>query len=121
MASLEPHLAHSDFGDQYLEREPRVWYDLDHDNILPLLGYTTDVSLYPALVSPFCKQGHVMEYLEKHPDADRAQMVTAVFLSRKQILTGIIGSPSCRRFKILAFQENSSHGFEIRLSSNYPW
>ena len=60
-----------------------------------------------------------MEYLGKHPDADRAQMVIAFFLFRKHILMSMVDFPDCRRLKILAFQKNSSHGFENRLSSDY--
>ena len=41
-----------------------VWAQLDHDNVLPLLGYTrVESSPLPALVSPLCTD-NLKSYLE---------------------------------------------------------
>ena len=56
-----------------------------------------------------------MEYLEKHPDADLAQMVTVFFFFAICILMSMIDFPNCQMPGILAFQENNSYGSETRL------
>ncbi|KAG8893605.1 hypothetical protein FRB99_001852 [Tulasnella sp. 403] len=55
-------------------REMRVWKCLDHRRILPLLGYAV-LDTTPCLISLWCPNGTVLEYLERYPDADRYTLV----------------------------------------------
>ena len=55
----------------------KVWTNLSHPNIVALLGHTTDPGA-PALISPFYKNGCVLEYLEKCASADRYHIVKAI-------------------------------------------
>lgn len=54
-------------------RESRVWVKLDHSNIQPYFGFCECPDIGPsiALVSPFCGQGTLLEYLYKNPNADK--------------------------------------------------
>ncbi|KIO24653.1 hypothetical protein M407DRAFT_51361, partial [Tulasnella calospora MUT 4182] len=57
-----------------LAREIYVWAALDHPNILKLLGFAFENGR-PCLVSPWCGNGTLQEYLRKYPDVDRRQLV----------------------------------------------
>ncbi|KAF7326109.1 TKL/TKL-ccin protein kinase [Mycena kentingensis (nom. inval.)] len=63
-----------------LNREFRIWNTLRHKNVLPLLGLCEDLAgaAFPALVAPFCKFGHVGNYLEKRPWANRHELIIGV-------------------------------------------
>jgi hypothetical protein len=51
------------------------WKNLSHPNIVPLLGITTTPF---QLVSNWMPGGDLPEYIGKHPDADRPQLLTDV-------------------------------------------
>lgn len=53
----------------------RVWANLRHDNVVALLGHTMDAE-GPALVAPFYENGCVVDYLTKHPMANRHRIVS---------------------------------------------
>ncbi|KAG9048475.1 hypothetical protein FS837_012784 [Tulasnella sp. UAMH 9824] len=57
-----------------LAREIYVWAGLDHPNVLVLLGFAIDYGK-PCLISPWCDNGTLQEYLHKFPDADRRRLV----------------------------------------------
>ena len=64
---------------QRLERETRVWNQLDHPNVLPFLGISKDAGeegSAPALITPFCANGDVLDYLKQTPNADRLHLVS---------------------------------------------
>ncbi|KAJ7820201.1 kinase-like domain-containing protein [Mycena leptocephala] len=61
-----------------LNREARLWTKLRHPNVLPFLGIYDVGRAIPILVSPFCKFGHVREYLQNHSHANRNQLVHGV-------------------------------------------
>ncbi|RDB21802.1 Serine/threonine-protein kinase STY17 [Hypsizygus marmoreus] len=76
-------------------RESRVWHDLKHDNILPFLGISTsgDLGPSPALISPLCEEGHVIQYLQRHPETDRSKLLLQIargldYLHSKDIVHG---------------------------------
>ena len=49
-----------------------MWKHLTHPNVLPLLG----VTIAPfQLISKWMPGGDLREYIEKHPDADRLELV----------------------------------------------
>ncbi|KDQ16351.1 hypothetical protein BOTBODRAFT_75512, partial [Botryobasidium botryosum FD-172 SS1] len=58
-------------------REVAVWGRLNHPNILPFLGTCTlrDKSY---VVSPWMENGHALEFVEKHPEANCLKLVTQV-------------------------------------------
>ncbi|KAG6375774.1 kinase-like domain-containing protein [Boletus reticuloceps] len=47
-----------------LWREIKVWLDLRHDNVLPLLGTTMGFGRFPAMVCPWVENGVLTSYLE---------------------------------------------------------
>jgi len=54
-----------------------VWKHLTHPNVLPLLG----VTITPLqLISNWMSGGHLPNYLENHPDADRLGLVGVLLL-----------------------------------------
>ncbi|KAF9238954.1 kinase-like domain-containing protein, partial [Melanogaster broomeanus] len=50
---------------QRLRREIGVWLGLNHANIVPLFGTTTDFGRFPAMVCPWLENGHLSAYLER--------------------------------------------------------
>ncbi|KAF9234119.1 kinase-like domain-containing protein, partial [Melanogaster broomeanus] len=50
---------------QKLRREIKVWADLDHINVLPLFGISTDFGQLPAMVCPWLENGPLTSYLER--------------------------------------------------------
>jgi len=51
-----------------LLREARLWSTLNHVNIMPFLGITTDMARYsaPSLVSPYYRNGSLDKYVKSH-------------------------------------------------------
>ena len=60
-------------------REIIVWKHLSHPNILPLLGVSLSMRPYSfRMVSPWMKNGNVMEYTRSNPSADRLKLVSTL-------------------------------------------
>ncbi|KDQ13368.1 hypothetical protein BOTBODRAFT_33689 [Botryobasidium botryosum FD-172 SS1] len=57
--------------------ECRVWQELRHPNILPFLGLAKIDSIN-YMVSPFMKNGNVLDYLRKSPDIDRLKLIAQI-------------------------------------------
>ena len=53
-----------------------MWKNLNHPNVLPLLGITTDPL---QLVLRWVSGGNMREYIKKYPDVDRCRLVGAPF------------------------------------------
>lgn len=49
---------------QRLRREIRVWARLQHGNILPLLGITSDFGPYTSMVCPWMEDGDMHNFLQ---------------------------------------------------------
>ncbi|KAG8956423.1 hypothetical protein FRC03_010858 [Tulasnella sp. 419] len=64
-----------------LQREIYVWSSLNHPHIVPLIGYQFHPST--CLLSPWYDYGHVMSYLQRHPNADRIKLI-------KQVAEGVL-------------------------------
>ncbi|KAG8915009.1 hypothetical protein FRC00_008778 [Tulasnella sp. 408] len=60
-----------------LAREIYVWTALDHPNVLELLGFAIEDGK-PCLISPWCDNGTLQEYLQKFPDANRRRLVREI-------------------------------------------
>ncbi|KAG8898725.1 hypothetical protein FRB99_007197, partial [Tulasnella sp. 403] len=60
-----------------LVREIRVWKALKHRRITPLEGYAI-LQIGACLISPWCANGNVLQYLQVHPDVDRRSLVLQV-------------------------------------------
>lgn len=59
---------------QQFSREAILWGQLSHRNLLPFYGiYRYRGRL--CLVSPWIEHGHIREFLERNPDADRVHLV----------------------------------------------
>jgi len=48
---------------------------LEHRNILPFYGVSTDVADL-CLVFPWCENGSIVDYLKRKPDIDRFTLVS---------------------------------------------
>ena len=91
---------------QRLNRETWAWDQLKHPNVLPFFGISNDAGeegTAPALISPLCTKGHVLDYLIQNPQADRLKIVSyfrSVLTSPSLLYTG---GRYRERFAILAF------------------
>ena len=64
---------------QRLNRESWAWDQLTDPNVLPFFGISNDAGekgTAPALISPLCTNGHVLDYLKHTPNADRLHLVS---------------------------------------------
>ncbi|KAE9390009.1 kinase-like protein, partial [Gymnopus androsaceus JB14] len=69
-------------------KEVLVWSQLDHPNVLPFLGINID--LFPGrfcLVSPWCSNGSIMNYLSMHPEADKMEIVSDILRGLRYLHT----------------------------------
>lgn len=63
------------------EREADTWRRLDHPHVLKFLGtYKSGAHLY--FVSPFAKNGTLLEYVNDRPDINRVRLVSCSALPR---------------------------------------
>jgi len=76
-----------------LIRESDVWLRLNHPNIQPYLGHCSDLDQCVALVSPFCGNGTILDYIAENPATNRLQLVNDVtkglqYLDMKEVIHG---------------------------------
>jgi hypothetical protein len=67
---------------QNLCQEALYWSQLDHQNILPLIGVIRNSELFNGrhcLIMPRMPNGTVSEYVEKNPEIDRAALVREIY------------------------------------------
>ena len=56
----------------------KIWKDLRHPNIVKFIGFCVEDDSYKlnaGLVSEWCGNGNVVEYLRRDPEADRSMLV----------------------------------------------
>ncbi|KAF8342118.1 uncharacterized protein EI90DRAFT_3032174 [Cantharellus anzutake] len=66
-----------------LKREVKIWHGLEHRNVVKFIGWTSrafEDTLTVCLISTWCGDGNVKEYLAKHPEADRQGLVSLMAL-----------------------------------------
>ncbi|KAG9318002.1 WD40-repeat-containing domain protein [Chiua virens] len=51
-----------------LRRATKIWRTLEHRNVLPFLGTSTDYGAFEAMVCPWVENGALATYLESHED-----------------------------------------------------
>ncbi|KXN89023.1 hypothetical protein AN958_06374 [Leucoagaricus sp. SymC.cos] len=80
---------------KYLIREAAVWRQLDHGNILPFLGLVSDIGKRgaPALISPWCRSGTIMDYLHNQSQSPRLPLIAEIaqglqYLHQRNIIHG---------------------------------
>ncbi|KAG8987676.1 hypothetical protein FRB94_002287 [Tulasnella sp. JGI-2019a] len=61
-----------------MHREIKIWHGLQHPGIVPLLGYALELDGAPSLISPWYGNGDVVNYLKRHPFADRRKIVRQI-------------------------------------------
>lgn len=66
---------------QRFYKEAVLWKRLAHKNILPLLGVSRDVAEF-CLVSPWMKNGTIVEYVRNNPQVNPLGLVRIVLLKR---------------------------------------
>ncbi|PVF95332.1 kinase-like protein, partial [Serendipita vermifera] len=54
---------------QKVKEEREIWWQLDHENVLPLLGFSEQFGRYGALIYPWCEGGNTGNYLRKPGNA----------------------------------------------------
>ncbi|KAG8912344.1 hypothetical protein FRC01_005145, partial [Tulasnella sp. 417] len=59
------------------DRELTIWMECQHPRVLELLGYAY-IEGIPCLISPWCSNGNIMEYLSKHPNADKRRLANVL-------------------------------------------
>lgn len=65
----------SNILNQRLARELLLWSSLDHENVLPLLGYTIDANHFLSFITEWMEHGHIMVYLCKNKGVDLISLV----------------------------------------------
>ncbi len=63
---------------QYLTREMGIWSILKHPHILEFLGFAVEeegCDVRGVLISVWCSNGNVTEYLKENPKSDRIALV----------------------------------------------
>ncbi|KAF8324973.1 kinase-like domain-containing protein [Cantharellus anzutake] len=66
---------------QHLKREMKIWKDLDHENIVQFIGFAIeDRGAIPeaALVSEWCSNGDLVQYLHRNPSCNRLALLLDV-------------------------------------------
>ncbi|KAH8114408.1 kinase-like domain-containing protein [Phellopilus nigrolimitatus] len=87
------HIRHDEMFAKSLARELRIWSGLHHPNVLPLLGFTIDDGVYPALISSWMTNGTVIQYLKENPTSSKLSMVKGIALGLCYLHTmGVIHS-----------------------------
>ncbi|KAJ7915304.1 kinase-like domain-containing protein, partial [Mycena leptocephala] len=56
-------------------REALAWSKITHPNLHPFIGMYNIGAPFPALISPFCKFGHIGNYLKNYPLTNRSLFV----------------------------------------------
>ncbi|THH07779.1 hypothetical protein EW145_g3155 [Phellinidium pouzarii] len=72
------HIHHDRSFLKSLARELHIWSKLHHPNVLPLLGYTIDDGVYPALISRWMSNGTSIQYLKDNPGTNVLTMVKGI-------------------------------------------
>lgn len=52
-------------GDQKLSKNGLEWIELDNENVLKFYGIVYDMGFLPAIITPYCENGNILEYLNK--------------------------------------------------------
>ncbi|KAF9238956.1 kinase-like domain-containing protein, partial [Melanogaster broomeanus] len=77
---------------QRLRREIGVWLGLNHDNIVPLFGTTTDFGQFPAMVCPWLENGQLSSYLGRRGDSltmgERLALISCVTVHSQSVVHG---------------------------------
>jgi len=76
-----------------LVRETKVWWCLDHENIVPFLGVCHNLGPSPAMISRLYDNGDVHSYLVKTPAVDRLVIIKGIanglkYLHSKKVVHG---------------------------------
>ncbi|TDL14122.1 kinase-like protein, partial [Rickenella mellea] len=71
--------------------ELRIWSDLDHRNVLPLLGYSLEFGPHPTFVTEWMSNGTVLDYVKVNPAASVLQLSIGIaaglkYLHEKEIV-----------------------------------
>ncbi|TDL16161.1 kinase-like protein [Rickenella mellea] len=71
--------------------ELRIWSDLEHPNVLPLLGFTLDFGPHPVFVTEWMSNGTVLDYVKANPAASVLQLSIGIaaglrYLHKREIV-----------------------------------
>ncbi|KAF9221806.1 kinase-like protein [Gyrodon lividus] len=65
-----------------LEQEIEIWSKLRHDHVVPFYGAST-LSSPPYIVSRYMKNGNLVQYLSRRPNADRIKLLHEISLGMR--------------------------------------
>ncbi|TFK39389.1 kinase-like domain-containing protein [Crucibulum laeve] len=83
MFDLSPDARKTSTSYKEFASEALIWRQLDHPNILPMLGASDEIyAPFLCLVSPYMQNGNIMSFLKQHPEHDR-------FTSILEVVAGI--------------------------------
>ncbi|KAJ6474161.1 kinase-like domain-containing protein [Mycena sanguinolenta] len=68
-----------------LKREALAWSEITHPNLHPFIGMYDIGAPFPVLISPFCKFGHIGNYLTEYPLTNRSLLVHGVASGLKHL------------------------------------
>ncbi|PCH39366.1 kinase-like protein [Wolfiporia cocos MD-104 SS10] len=68
-------IAASPAAKDHFVHEVKIWSELRHPNILPLLGIVTDMS-YIHTVSPWMENGSILQYVARNKDANKVYLLS---------------------------------------------
>ncbi|KAH8110483.1 kinase-like domain-containing protein [Phellopilus nigrolimitatus] len=85
MSSLEPIPPNLSMNlsvkfQKVLAKEIRIWSNLRHAHVLPLLGYFFEDDNYPSLVSEWMENSTALKYIKVHPNCDLPKMILGIAL-----------------------------------------
>ncbi|TFK38493.1 kinase-like domain-containing protein [Crucibulum laeve] len=74
-----------------LVRETHTWCSLKHKNILPFYGWSKNKDIAPStsLICPLLLNGHIIQYLNNTPDANRSRLVADIASGLNYLHTGL--------------------------------
>ena len=65
---------HNSLGLQMYYKELTIWRQLNHQNVVPTFGASTDIAEF-CVVAPWMPEGDLSRYLREYPGANRVEIV----------------------------------------------
>ncbi|KZT30230.1 kinase-like protein [Neolentinus lepideus HHB14362 ss-1] len=80
---------------------------MNHRNVLQCYGLCWNFGPFPGLVIPFCENGNILQYLSRHPDVDRVQLLIEVSAGLQYLHSNDVVHGDLRACNILIDQQGT--------------